>query len=100
MTTHEDHGHVPVLLDEVLQHLAPQSGESILDCTCGLGGHSSAMLESGAHVTGVDRDVAARERAASRLAAFGDAFQPYAGTFADAAEALAHEGQRFDGVLG
>ena len=97
--TQADPGHVPVLLDEVLEHLVPQPGESMLDCTCGLGGHSVAMLATGATVTGVDRDIEARQRAASRLAEYGEAFQPYAGTFADAAEELAHDGQRFDGIL-
>ena len=37
--------HVPVLLDEVLKYLDPQSGESYLDLTAGYGGHASAVLE-------------------------------------------------------
>lgn len=36
--------HEPVLLQEVLATLDPQSGERVLDVTLGLGGHASAML--------------------------------------------------------
>lgn len=32
--------HIPVLVSEVLKHLAPQPGETALDCTAGLGGHA------------------------------------------------------------
>jgi 16S rRNA (cytosine1402-N4)-methyltransferase len=40
-----DKRHIPVLLDQVLDVLAPQPGQIIVDCTLGLGGHSSALLE-------------------------------------------------------
>jgi len=36
--------HTPVLLEEVLALLDPKKGESVLDCTLGLGGHASSML--------------------------------------------------------
>ncbi|CTQ43371.1 MULTISPECIES: 16S rRNA (cytosine(1402)-N(4))-methyltransferase RsmH [Stappiaceae] len=48
--------HVPVLLKEVLEWLAPQPGEVIVDGTFGAGGYSRAILERGAHVIGIDRD--------------------------------------------
>jgi 16S rRNA (cytosine1402-N4)-methyltransferase len=69
--------HVPVLLDRVLDLLAPTIvGESpvVVDCTLGLGGHTEAMLQRFAdlHVIGIDRDTEAIARSAERLAPFGD----------------------------
>ncbi|HEY1923567.1 MAG TPA: 16S rRNA (cytosine(1402)-N(4))-methyltransferase RsmH [Tepidisphaeraceae bacterium] len=40
-----DTRHIPVLLDAVLDILRPQPGQTIVDCTLGLGGHSSAILQ-------------------------------------------------------
>ena len=37
--------HIPVLMDEVLRTLDPQPGDTVLDCTVGLGGHAAAMAE-------------------------------------------------------
>jgi len=51
--------HDPVLLDEVLGYLVPQSGESLLDLTAGYGGHSKAILDiTGSLINSVliDRD--------------------------------------------
>ena len=39
------HGHEPVLLHEALELLSAQSGETILDCTTGRGGHALALVE-------------------------------------------------------
>jgi 16S rRNA (cytosine1402-N4)-methyltransferase len=48
--------HVPVLLAEVIEAARAQPGERWVDGTFGRGGHSSALLERGAHVLGLDRD--------------------------------------------
>jgi len=37
--------HIPVLLDEVLDHLNLRAGQIVVDCTLGLGGHSEAILK-------------------------------------------------------
>ena len=65
--------HVPVLLDEVVGLLDPQPGETLLDCTAGLGGHASAianLVGPAGRVVLVDLDPAnlARAEAAVRAA--------------------------------
>jgi len=69
--------HVPVLLDRVLDLLAPTAvGDApvIIDATLGLGGHTEAMLRrfDGLRVVGIDRDPSAVERSRERLAPFAD----------------------------
>ena len=59
-----DPGHKPVMLDEVLEWLAPRDGEIIVDGTFGGGGYSRAILGSSkCTLIGIDRDVDAIERA-------------------------------------
>ena len=66
-------GHVPVLTAEVLQQLQPERGGVFVDCTVGLGGHSSALLAAGAtRVIGLDRDLDALSHARETLAPWGD----------------------------
>jgi len=51
--------HIPVLLDVVLDLLAPKAGEHYLDLTAGYGGHAQAVVArigSGKFATLVDRD--------------------------------------------
>jgi 16S rRNA (cytosine1402-N4)-methyltransferase len=66
--------HVPVMVAETLAWLEAGRGGLFVDATVGLGGHSEALLEAGpdVHVVGIDRDPRALERAAARLARFGD----------------------------
>jgi len=65
--------HVPVLVAEVREWLAPERGGPFVDGTVGLGGHARMLLESGAdRVIGVDRDPEALARAREALAEYGD----------------------------
>ncbi|WP_374730123.1 16S rRNA (cytosine(1402)-N(4))-methyltransferase RsmH [Stappia sp.] len=48
--------HIPVMLDEVLEALAPAPGETVVDGTFGAGGYSRAILARGARVVAIDRD--------------------------------------------
>ena len=48
--------HTPVLLDEVLQYLDPQPGQTIVDCTLNGGGHAAAIAARGAKVLGIEWD--------------------------------------------
>lgn len=43
--TEDDHGHVPVLLDEVLEQLDPNENDVVVDCTAGRGGHAEALAK-------------------------------------------------------
>lgn len=40
-----DPAHIPVLHDAVLELLDPRPGETLLDCTAGLGGHAASIAE-------------------------------------------------------
>ena len=91
--------HQPVLLHQVLEAYALQSGTKVLDCTLGIGGHSFALMELGASVCGVERDQAARTIASERLEAHKTQLEIYAGTFAEAAQQFVTDGRRFDFVL-
>ena len=52
-----DPGHKPVMLDEVLEWLAPRDGEIIVDGTFGGGGYTRHILASAdCRVIGIDRD--------------------------------------------
>ena len=83
-TPHGDGGlaaskHVPVLLDETLDLLAPAiegPGAVLVDATLGMGGHSEGALWRfpGLRVVGIDRDPHAIALASARLAPFGSRF--------------------------
>ena len=61
--------HLPVLAAEVVQQLRPERGGVFVDCTVGLGGHSSALLAAGAErIIGLDRDQDALGGARVKLA--------------------------------
>ena len=63
--------HEPVMVAEVLEHLAPERGGVFVDCTVGLGGHAKALIEAGAsRVIGLDRDPAALAEAGAVLAPY------------------------------
>ncbi len=65
--------HVPVLLDEVRELLAPERGGVFVDGTVGLAGHARMLLERGAtRLIGIDRDRDALDRAHEALAQYGD----------------------------
>lgn len=91
--------HAPVLVDAVRDALAGCA--RVLDGTLGGGGHAAALLEQGAHVTGVDRDPQALREARARLA---DAertgrFMAVEGNHDAIDEVAALAGVRFDGIL-
>ena len=95
-------GHVPVMLDEVLEHLAPRPGQVWVDGTAGGGGHAAALMERirpGGRLFVLDRDSQALERLIARFGRQGD-IRYFHANFCDFDLALAEAGeQRIDGVL-
>src|SRR4051795_3371411 len=88
--------HVPVLLAETLEHLAPERGGVFVDGTLGLGGHAEALLRASPEVQliGIDRDREALARAADRLAGFGPRVRLVEANFHQLMAALAGLGVR------
>jgi len=78
--------HYPVMGSEVLAALAPAPGEIHLDGTFGAGGYSRALLaaQPEATVLAIDRDPAARERAAALADETGGRLIFLKGCFGDA----------------
>jgi 16S rRNA (cytosine1402-N4)-methyltransferase len=68
-------GHLPVMVDEVIETLAPSAGSLQIDATLGGAGHAERILEASVpdgRLLGLDADGAAIARSARRLARFGD----------------------------
>ena len=99
--------HVPVLLRECLDMLAPaieRPGGVLVDGTLGMGGHTEGALErfEGLTVIGIDRDPQAIELASARLQRFGTRFRAVHTTYDNidtAVEGQLGAGARVDGIL-
>jgi 16S rRNA (cytosine1402-N4)-methyltransferase len=95
--------HVPVMMSQVLEYLAPTPGNRYIDCTLGLGGHSEAVLERSApdgELLGLDADPAALALARARLEVFGQRVVLVQANFDRLeAQARAHGFVDVDGVL-
>ena len=92
--------HKPVMVAEVLAALRPKPGGRYVDGTIGGGGHAAAILRGSTPsgwLFGCDRDGAALEAAAARLAAFGGRFELKRDNFSGLADWL--EAESCDGVL-
>jgi 16S rRNA (cytosine1402-N4)-methyltransferase len=65
-------GHLPVMLNEVLEMLSPRDGARYIDGTFGGGGYASAILEAAdCQVLGIDRDPDAIARGQALVERFG-----------------------------
>ena len=98
--------HIPVLLDPVLQALAPRPGHVVVDCTVGLGGHAAVLLERigpGGRLIGIDFDPANLAIARAKLEAVAGKdgnFNLYHNNFAALPTVLAQAGlEQVDAIL-
>ena len=92
--------HAPVLLDEVIEVLAPKPGQLVIDATFGAGGYSRAILQAGADVIALDRDPSVQPHADALAADFPGRFQLVRTPFSGLAEAFAQSGRdRLDGAV-
>lgn len=95
--------HIPVLLPEALHFLAVRPGGRYIDCTTGLGGHSTAIaqeLGDEGRLLCMDQDADALEFARTKLAPFGRRVSFVHGNFRDIASVAQAEGfTTVDGIL-
>ncbi|MBQ9725983.1 MAG: 16S rRNA (cytosine(1402)-N(4))-methyltransferase RsmH [Kiritimatiellae bacterium] len=95
--------HVPVLLSETVEALAPRPGRRYVDGTLGGGGHAEAVLLAcgpDGRLLGLDRDGDAVARCRGRLAPFGGRFEAVHSDFARIGEVARERGfAPADGVL-
>jgi 16S rRNA (cytosine1402-N4)-methyltransferase len=98
-----DHPHVPVMVAEVMHHLAVRPTGTYVDCTAGYGGHAeriAAQLRDTGRLVAIDRDETAVEYVEKRLGPFGKAVTVKRANFSELAEVLAGAGvTKVDGVL-
>jgi 16S rRNA (cytosine1402-N4)-methyltransferase len=96
-------GHLPVMVQEVLESLAPAPGSFQIDATVGGGGHSRPILEAatpGGRLLGLDADDAAIARTRARLADFGERVTLRQANFEELAEVADETGfDPADGIL-
>jgi 16S rRNA (cytosine1402-N4)-methyltransferase len=92
--------HAPVMLDEVIEALAPGPGDAIIDATFGAGGYSRAILATGATVIGLDRDPTVQPHADAVANDYPGKFRLIRTPFSGLADAFARSGEaRLDGVV-
>jgi 16S rRNA (cytosine1402-N4)-methyltransferase len=94
--------HVPVMLNEALEYLAPQPDGVYLDATCGLGSHTAAIaarLTTG-FVIANDRDADSLDRARANTAGLESRIRFHHGPFSDIIQAVQSAGvSRVNGLL-
>jgi 16S rRNA (cytosine1402-N4)-methyltransferase len=92
-----------VLLDEVLDALRPRSGQIIIDCTVGLGGHAAPLLKAispSGQLIGFDFDPANLEIARAALRTISDSFVLHHSNFAAVSKLIVAVGhQQVDAIL-
>ncbi len=87
--------HRPIMVTEILATLAPQAGETAVDCTLGYGGHAQEILlylQPGGRLLGLDADPLELPKTEARVRALGfgpESFTTHRSNFAGLAQVLA-----------
>ncbi len=97
--TSEHLQHIPVLMDHVLEYLAPAPGQTYLDLTAGYGGHAGTIRSrtNGWPITLVDRDQMAISYLQERFPDEGA--EIIHSDFLTASQQLVLQGRQFDMIL-
>ena len=99
----QNFSHIPVMLEECMELLAPKDGGIYFDGTVGGGGHSYEILKRtspSGRLIATDLDDEALAAANDRLAPFAGRFSLYKSNYKDYARALEKEGvEKLDGVI-
>ena len=92
--------HRPVLAAEAVELLAPHPGSLVVDGTVGGGGHTEAILKTGADVLALDQDPDAIAEAREALASYGGRVTLHQTNFRDADKILDQLGvQKIGGAI-
>jgi 16S rRNA (cytosine1402-N4)-methyltransferase len=90
--------HRPIMVEEILEVLAPQRGEIAVDCTLGYGGHAQeilARIQPGGRLVGIDSDLIELPKTEARLRPLGfgpEVFTVHRTNFAGLPKILAEAG--------
>jgi len=99
----EDVLHVPVMLQEVLDFLKLQAGQTIVDATLGTGGHALEILKRitpKGRLIGIDRDENSLNLCRQRLSEFKDNTEFVHANFVDLDQVLNNLGiENIDGIV-
>jgi len=99
----DTHLHRPVMVEDVLDYLNLQSGQIILDCTVGGGGHASGILDKikpDGFLIGIDKDMEILQTAKQSLSKTTGKFKLYHADYSDIDEVLRQaEVDKVNGVL-
>ncbi len=94
--------HLPVMVNEVVDHLVTRTDGVYVDCTVGGGGHARSILLNApaGRLVGIDLDRAALEESRKALASFAGRLDLWQGNFGDLRAVLGESGySEVDGVL-
>lgn len=99
----EEKLHIPVMLHEVIDYLAPAPGKIIVDATLGTGGHSLEILKRitpGGVLIGIDRDEDSLAICRQRFSAFSGSYELVHANFVDLDQILEKLGiSQIDGIV-